>query len=85
MRNWWNFRQRLRRTGSIWKRYKIGMDKPCVYTGHGGSSADRICYLVPNESTHEGDTICNRTLPVSNGIRVNRVDPYHLGPDPKRI
>ena len=31
---------------------------------HGGSSADRICYLVPNGSTYEGDFMWNRTVPV---------------------
>ena len=41
------FRQRLHGTGSVWNRYEIGTDKPCIYTGHGGSGTDRICYLVP--------------------------------------
>ena len=57
-------RQRLHRTGSIWNWYKLGMDKPCVYTGPGGSGTDRICYLVPNGSTYEGDPMCNLTVPV---------------------
>ena len=35
--------------------YEIGMDKPCVHTGPGGSSTDWICYLVPNGSTYKGD------------------------------
>ena len=37
-------RQRLPGTGSFWNRYEIGTDKPCVYTGLGGSGTDRICY-----------------------------------------
>ena len=57
-------RQRLHGTGSVWNRYKIGTDKPYVYTGHGGSGTDRICYLVPNESTYEGDPMWNRTVAV---------------------
>ena len=47
-------RQRLHGTGSVWNRYEIGTDKPCVYTGPGGSGTDRICYLVLNGSTYEG-------------------------------
>ena len=35
----------------------------------------RICYLVPNRSTYEGDPIWNRTVPVSNRFCVNRADP----------
>ena len=50
-------------------------DKPCVYTGPGGPSMIRICSLVPNGSTYEGDPKWNRTVPVSNRSRVNRVDP----------
>ena len=68
-----------------WDRYEIATDKPCVYTGSGGSGTDRICYLVPNGSTYEGDPIWNRTVPVSNRSRANRVDPYHSGSYPKRI
>ena len=30
-------RQRLHGIGSVWNRYEIGTDKPCVYTGPGGS------------------------------------------------
>ena len=60
-------RQRLHGTGSIWNRYEIGKDKPCVYTGPGGSGTDRICYLVPNGSTYKGDPIWNRTVPVVQG------------------
>ena len=48
-------RQRLHGTGSVWNRYEIGSDKSCVDTGPGGSGWDRICYLVPNGSTYEGD------------------------------
>ena len=47
-------------TGSVWNRYEIGTDKPCVCTGLGGSGTDRICYLVPNGSTYEGDPMWNR-------------------------
>ena len=72
------FRQRLHGTGSDWNRYEIGA-RP------GRSGTDRICYLIPNVSTYEDDPIWNRTLPVSNLSRVNRVDPYHNGSDPTRI
>ena len=78
-------RQRLHGTGSVWNRFQIGTDKSSVYTGSGGSSTDKICYLVLNGSTYEGDPIWNRTVPVSNRSRVNTVDPYHSGSDPKRI
>ena len=50
------------------------MDKPCVYTGPGGSFTDWICYLVPNGSSYESGPIWNRTVPVSNQSCVNRVD-----------
>ena len=29
------FRQHLHGIRSIWNRYEIGMDKPCVHMGHG--------------------------------------------------
>ena len=64
---------------------RIGTDKPCVDTGPGGFGTDRICYLVPNVSTYEGDPIWNRFVPVSNRSRVNRMDPYHHRSYPKRI
>ena len=80
-----SLRQRLHETGSVWNRYEIGTDKPCVYTGTDGSGTDWICCVVPNGSTYEGDPVWNRTIPVSNRSRVNRVDPYHSGSDPKRI
>ena len=48
----------------VWNRYEIGTDKPCVYTGSGGSGTDRICYLVPDGSTYKGDPMWNRTVPV---------------------
>ena len=57
-------RQRFHGSGSFWNRYEIGTDEVCVYTGPGGSGTDRICYLVPNESTYEGDPMWNRTVPV---------------------
>ena len=66
-------RQRLHGTGSVWNRYEIGTEKPCVCTGPVGSGTDRICFLVPNGSTYEVDPIWNRTVPVSNRTRVNRV------------
>ena len=79
-------RQRLHETGSTSNRYGIGTDKSCVYTGPPGSGTNRICYLVPNGSTYEGDdSIWNCTVPVPNRSRVNRVDPYHSGSDSKRI
>ena len=80
-----SLRQRLHGTGSVPNRYEFGTDKPCVYTGLGGSGADEICCLVPNGSTHEGDPIKNRTVPISSRSRVNRVDPYNSGSDPKQI
>ena len=49
------------------------------YTGPGGSGTDRICYLVPNGSTYEGDPMWNRTVPVQNRSNVNRVDPIPNG------
>ena len=52
----------LHGTGSVWNWYEIGTDKPCVYTGPGGSGTDRIWYLVPNWSTYEGDPMWNRTF-----------------------
>ena len=79
------FRQCLHGTGSVWNRWEIGTDKSCVYTGPGGSGTNRICYLIPNGSTYEGDPIENRTVPVLNRSRVNRVDPNYCGSDPKRI
>ena len=79
------FRQRLHGTGSVWNRYEIGTDKPCVYTGPGESGMDRICYLVPTGSTYEGDPMWTRTVPVQNWSRVHRVDPYQSGSDTKRI
>ena len=57
-------RQRLHGAGSVWNRYEIGTDKPRVYLGPGGSATDRVCYLVPNGSTYEGDPLWNRTVPV---------------------
>ena len=77
--------QRLQGTVSVWNWYEIGADKPCVYTGPGGSGTDRICCLVQNGSTYEGDPIWNRTVPVANRSHVNRVDSYHSGFDPKQI
>ena len=74
-----HIRQHLHGTGSVWNRYEIGTDKPCVYTGTGKSGTDRICYLVPNGSTYEGDPMWNRTVPVYNWSRVNRVDPIPNG------
>ena len=67
------FRQRLQGTRSLWIRYEIGTDKACVYVGPAGSGTGRIFYLVPNGSTNEGNLIWNRTVPVSNPSRVNRV------------
>ena len=61
------FRQRLHGTGSVWNPYEIGTDKPCVYTGPGGSGTDRICYLVPNGSTYEGNPIWNPTVQFRTG------------------
>ena len=49
---------------SVWNRYEIGTGKPCVYTGLSGCRTGRICYLVPNGPTYEGDPMWNRTVPV---------------------
>ena len=35
------------------------MDKPCVYTGPGGSVTARTCYLVQNGSIYEGNPTWN--------------------------
>ena len=78
-------RQRLHGTGTVWNLCEIGMDKPCVYTKPGGSGTDRICYLIRNGSSYEGDPIRNCTVPVLNRFRVNRVDPYHSGSDPGKF
>ena len=78
-------RQRLHGTGSVWNRYGMGTDKPCICTGPGGSGNNRICHLVPHGSTYEGDPTWNRTVPVSNRPRANRLDPYPSGSNPKRI
>ena len=51
--------------------------------GPDGPDTDRICYLLPNGSNYEDDLIWNHTVPVQNWSRVNRVDPYHCGSDPK--
>ena len=79
------FRQCLQSNGSLWNWYETGTDKPCVHVGPSGSSIDQICYLVPNGSTYEGDTIWNHAVLVSNQSCVNRVDPYHGGSNPKQI
>ena len=55
------------------------MDKPCVYTGPGGSGTDGIRYLVPNGSTYEGDPMWNHSISVQNRSGVNRVDPIPNG------
>ena len=59
-----SFGQRLHETGSVWNRYEIGTDKPCIYREPGESSTNQLCYLVPNGSTYEGDPIWNRIVPV---------------------
>ena len=80
----WSFRQCLHGTGSVWNRYEIGTDKPCVYTGPcGGSGMVWICCLAPNGSSYKGDPVWNRTVPVSNRPLV--MDPYQSGSDPKWI
>ena len=38
--------------------------KPCVYRRPGGSSTDRICFLVLNGFTYEGDPMWNHAVPV---------------------
>ena len=59
--------------------FGTGTKLVCVYTGPGGSGTEWICYLVLNESTYEGDPMWNRTVPISNRSRVNRVDPIPNG------
>ena len=39
-------------TRSVWNRYEIGTDKPCVYAGTDGSGTDWICYTLPNGSAY---------------------------------
>ena len=49
---------------------------PCVYTGPGGSGTDRIgsdLLSGTKWSTYEGDPMWNRTVPVQNRSRVNRL------------
>ena len=58
-----HFRLRSHETGSIWNRYEIGTDKPCVYTGPGGSILDRFSCPVPNGLTFESELYCSRVLP----------------------
>ena len=43
---------------------------------------DQICYLAPNGFTYERDPIWNRTVPVLNRSRVNRVVGTILDPIP---
>ena len=52
---------------SVWNRYEIRTDKPCAYTGPGGSGMDRIYHLVPIGSSCEGDPMWNRTVPFRTG------------------
>ena len=88
VRNWNGtvpYRQHLHGTRSIWNRYEIGTDKLSVNTGPGESGMDRICYVVPDGSTYDGDPMWNRTITVSNRVRLSRMDPYHSGSDPKWI
>ena len=46
---------------------------------------DRICFLVSNGSTYEGDPIQNCSVPVSKWSHVNWVDPYHGRSNLKQI
>ena len=50
-------RLRLHETRSVWNRYKIGTDKPYVYTGPGRYATDRFTYPVPNGFTCESDPV----------------------------
>ena len=56
--------------------------KPCVYVGPGGSGTDRIYSLVPYGSTHEGDPIWNRTVPVLNQVLCKQCTPTIVDPIP---
>ena len=66
---------------SVWNRYEIRRDKPCVYTGSGGSGMDRIYHLVPNGPSCEGDYLHNWTHLVPDGRLCGTV-PSHLEPFP---
>ena len=50
-------------TGFVWNQYKIGIDKPCVYTGPTRSVLDRFSYPVPNGFTCERDSVWNCAVP----------------------
>ena len=50
-------RLRLHDTGSVWNGYKIGTDKPYVYTRPGRSALGRFSYAVSNRFTCESDTV----------------------------
>ena len=60
-------RQRLHETGGVRNRYEIGTH---VHTRPGGSVTDRIWYQMGSLMK-----VWNRTVPVSNRPRVNKVDP----------
>ena len=42
-------RLRLHETESVYNRYEIGTDKPCVYTRPVRSALDLLSYSVPNQ------------------------------------
>ena len=84
-------RVRLHETGSVWNRYKIGTDKPCVYTLPGRSTLNRFSYPVPNGFTCQSNPVSNCTVPGWYSSRVNtpqfrrscpRVDPIQMEPNP---
>ena len=65
-------RLRLHEIGSVWNRYEIGNDKPCVYKGPGRSASDRFSYLVSTWFTFESDPVWNSTVPGWYRARVNQ-------------
>ena len=81
-------RLRLHKTRSVWNRYEIGTDKPCVYMGPARSAPERL--TVSNGSAGESDPVWNCTVPgwyraredptQFRGTRA-RVDPIQMEPN----
>ena len=57
-------------TGSVWSRYGIGIDEPCVYTGPDRSALDGCSYPVPNGFTFESGSVWNLDVPGWYAARV---------------
>ena len=62
---------RLHETGSVWNRYDIGTNKPCVYTEPSRSTLGRFSYPVPNGFNCESDPVSNFSVPGWYRARVN--------------